>query len=485
MIQGIATGCGEGSLCPDIPVSDVRPRQNGQIMRAVVVDPTVAQRRGRRRHTQALVEIRDVPTPTLPGPGWVLVRPTLSGICVADLELIAGRTAPTPLAAYGAPGAMIPGHEIVGVVAETMGTRHAREGMHVIVEPRLRCHTKGLAECGRCRAGDWHLCENRDRSGPVCGGHGIGMSSLVGGGWSEAVAVHEEMLLPIGDLPDQRAVLAEPTASAIQAAHHWRRDGDRVVVMGSGTRSRLLVATLVRLHPGLDITVIYDSRRDDRTGRMARTRREVASHRHVDFAGEVAAIQRLGAARVWRASPDVLLADAAQHLNARMLRAGDVDLPVLDRGFDAIFDCRATEASVDLNLRLLRAGGTLVMVGRPARQNIDWSLVWDRQLTLTGTAGHGSVNGQPCIGIAREWLLDPGFAVDGVVTHRFPLDDFSRAIATARDGAAVGAVKVVLQGGVAPILTRAAEIEEQNDLDAPLLGAVAARVRSEESVRGA
>ncbi len=450
------------------------------MMRAVVVDPTSTQRHGRRRKPTATVEIRELPMPTIPAPGWVVVRPLLAGICPSDLALVAGRTTPSPLAAYGAPGPIIPGHEVVGFVQATHKTRNAREGDRVILEPQLWCRHKGLPECERCRAGEGHLCENRDRAGPICDGHGVGASLTTGGGWSEAILVHEEMLLPAEGIPDQRAVLAEPTATALHKAMRWQRNGDRVVVVGSGTRTRLIVALLAHLHPHLDITVVYDTRSEDRLTRLGRTHREVGTHLHVEFGSEVTAFSSLGAARVWRSAPEQVLESAADLVGARRLRAGGSNLPVLDRGFDAVFDCRSTEPSVDLSLRLLRAGGTLVMAGRPGRQSVDWSLVWDRELAVLGTSGHGQlVNGRRALDVARELLGDPSFSVDGLVTHRFPLADIDKALATARAGARTGAVKVVLQDPAAPLITGMHDNEIAVNDDEPLLGAVAARIRNE------
>src|SRR5438445_12699434 len=121
-------------------------------MRALVVDPALTapaggsrlRRRRRVTLTPALpVEVRDIRTPIPQGPGWVLVRPALSGICGTDLALVGGDPMPAVLTAYGQPAAVIPGHEIVGVVDRAGQTRWAREGQRVLVTPTLRCAPKG------------------------------------------------------------------------------------------------------------------------------------------------------------------------------------------------------------------------------------------------------------------------------------------------------------------------------------------------------
>src|ERR1017187_6179567 len=225
-------------------------------MRALVVDPSLIdpgagrRGRGRRRHAQQgssiPVEVRDVRTPVPPGPGWVLIRPALAGICSTDLALVHRDPAPNVLTAYASAGTFIPGHEVVGVVERASSTRWAHEGDRVLVEPTLRCAHKGLAECRRCRAGDTHLCENADRGGSLCSGRSVGSSEKAGGGWSEGFLVHEDMLVPADGISDQRGVLAEPAATPLHAVLRWTRRGDTAVVVGPragspGPRARVVM----------------------------------------------------------------------------------------------------------------------------------------------------------------------------------------------------------------------------------------------------
>lgn len=463
-------------------------------MRALVVDPTQWRPPEKRRPhpdgaapTALPLAIRDVSTPVPRMPGWVLVRPALSGICRVDLAMLHRTTGAAVLSAYERPAVLVPGHEIVGVVEQSVQTRWAREGQRVLLEPTLRCAHKGLPECRRCRAGEGHLCENVDRAGAVCSGSGVGASEGTGGGWSDAFLAHEDMLVPADGISDQRGVLAEPLGSAVHAAMRWERRGDHAVVIGSGTICRLLVATLRRLHPDLDVTVIYDSRSTyrSRAGRKARNEAGAGADRQSDFA----AFRALGAARVWPGHPETLLQQVAEHVSARIMRPVDGGLPVLDGGVDVVFDCHATPRSTDLALRLLRAGGTLVVCGRSSRHEVELPLVWARELTVCGSAAYGrEASGRRTFAMVREWLADPGFPVDHLVTHRFPLEEFGRAIETATAGIAVGAVKVVFQGPMA-FTTRLWQAKNgaargNGDSEKPLvLESAAARARSRGGAR--
>ena len=154
-------------------------------------------------------------------------------------------------------------------------------------------------------------------------------------------------------------------------------------------------------------------------------------------------------------------------------------LPVLDGGVDVVFDCHGSRTSLDLALRALRAGGTLVLCGKAGRHEAEWSLLWARELTVRGAASYGrEPNGQRTFAVVREWLTDQSFPIDSMVTHRFPLEDFSAALETAAAGPAAGAVKVVFEGPATAL--RPHEVAAvDHAADAPvLLRSTAHRVRA-------
>lgn len=385
--------------------------------------PDAAWRRG------GVLRMREVPTPQPTRPGWVRVRPTLAGICGSDLKLLHVTGFSPVLTAYSPSGRAVLGHELTGVVEATgPGVRAVREGDVVLVEPTLRCTHKGLPDCRRCAAGEGHLCERLDLAGDLCVGQGIGFSDAapagVGGGWSEGVLAHESMLVPAEGIAPERAVLAEPAAVALHGVLRWEREGDSVVVVGPGTIGLLVTATLRMLHPDLDVTVVCAG----------------------DFGAQRA--MAAGATRTVQQPAGQVLADVAGHLGARLLRPRLGALPVLDGGVDAVFDCVASPSTLDLSLRLLRARGTCVVVGTAAKVGLDWSLIWFRELTVLGSVVYG---GEPALGGRRtfeqvaDWLREPAFAVDALVTHRYPLERHGEALLTATAGPAAGAVKVVLQ----------------------------------------
>lgn len=414
-----------GATVPAL-VADLRLPRAAWTAVAAKRDPSFAWRRG------GVLRLEELPEPRLPDrPGWVRVVPTAAGICGSDLKVLHVLGFSPTVTAYSPNKRAVLGHEIAGVVSACgPGVSRVREGDEVVVEPTLRCVHKGLPECARCRAGEGHLCERLADAGDVCHGQGLGFCTELGGGWSGGLIAHESMLTPTPSVPPDRAVLAEPASVALHAVLRWDRHGesggDRVVVIGPGTIGLLVTAVLRRLHPDLDVTVVC--------------------------AGEFGTEQALaaGASRTVQQPAANVLAEMATTLGARELRPRFGRLPVLDGGVDAVFDCVTSDDTADLGFRLLRARGQYVCVGTAADLDVDWSLVWFRELTIRGTVVYGEepgLGGRRTFAEIADWLAEPGWAGGHLVTHRFPLRDYADALTTAARGPAAQAVKVVLLPG--------------------------------------
>lgn len=403
-------------------------------MRAVLADlsatrylaTAAAQRLPGGGGRTALLSLRDdLPAPVLPrAPGWVRLRTELGGICGSDTAVAHAKSS-TVLSAFYSARRQVLGHEIVAVV-ETAGpgVTAVREGDRVVLDPVLSCVHRGFELCRSCREGFPYVCERFDQPGVTgCRSPTQGFDAALGGGWGELVAAHESQLHRVAGIPSRRAVLAEPASIGLHAALRWRRRGDRAVVVGPGTIGLLTTAALRRLHPDLDITVVGPG---------------AFSHERAMAAG---------ATRVMDPGPRVVEALAGLH-GGRVIRPRLTRTPILERGVDVVFDCVAFNGTIDLALHLLRPTGMLVLVGGAGRQRVDWSLVWNRQLTVQGTVNSGpEEDGRTTMARVTEWLADPAYPVDGLVTHTFPLDEWKAAVATAAAGPRAGAVKVAFRPG--------------------------------------
>ncbi|WP_082100616.1 zinc-dependent alcohol dehydrogenase [Demequina maris] len=168
------------------------------------------------------IDVRDIVRPE-PAAGEVLVRVEHVGICGTDLAIMHGAH---PRAQTG----LVPGHEIVGVVAAATADGPP-VGARVVSEPLITC-----GECRACRTGSSHVCKN------------LGLFGIdAAGGLADYVALPAASLHVVpGHVPALQAVLVEPLAVAVHAVDMaGLSEGDTVAVFGGGPIG-ILVAMVAR-----------------------------------------------------------------------------------------------------------------------------------------------------------------------------------------------------------------------------------------------
>ena len=189
------------------------------------------------------LSLDDVAPPALPGPDWVRVESTLSGVCGSDLAAITAHDSFT-LEPFGAFPFTF-GHENTGRVVEA-GTEAGdwKPGDAVVVNPMLACEQRGIEPCPACVRGEYGLCR-RTQDGAIGNGPMIGYSPATGGGWSKTFVAHRSQLHDAAGLTDDVAVLTDPLASSLRPVLlHPPQDGDVVLVIGAGTIGALTVRAL-------------------------------------------------------------------------------------------------------------------------------------------------------------------------------------------------------------------------------------------------
>lgn len=175
-------------------------------------------------HGPHAIDLIDVPDPTPPGPGQVLVRPEVVGICGSDLHLLAG-----DLDVVGnATVPRIQGHELSALVVR------AGPGVRAeLREPGTRVTMWPLRACGACypcRISRPNVCDAFE----LVGIH-------VDGGLAELLSVPAEQLFPIAVADAEVAALTEPASIAIRAIDRAGVEaGEPVVVLGAGPIGQLV-----------------------------------------------------------------------------------------------------------------------------------------------------------------------------------------------------------------------------------------------------
>ena len=321
------------------------------------------------------IERRDV------GEHEVLIHTKFAGICHSDIHTVRSEWGQITYP-------IVVGHEIAGVVAEVgSGVTKYKVGDHVGVG----CFVDSCRECENCAKGLDNYC----LKGNIGTYNAIGRDGLpTAGGYSTRIVVDQDYVLRIPDgmpLDAAAPLLCAGITTYSPLRHFGAKPGDRVAVVGLGGLGHMAVKLAAAM--GCEVTVLstHESKRKDATA--------LGAH---DFA----------------ATGD-----------------GSVFQSHAER-FDLIIDTVSAQHDYNAYLGLLKADGTMVLLGIPPPSPLSsFPLVWRRrrlagsliggiretQEMLDFCAEHGIVSDIELIGIdaineAYERMLK------GDVRYRFVID---------------------------------------------------------------
>lgn len=371
------------------------------------------------------IALREIPEPALPGQDWVRVRTRLCGICGSDLATIRAEGSP-----YFSPFTSFPfvlGHEIVGEVAEAGAeVDHVRPGDRVTIEPALSCAVRGLTDlCRQCRLGNYGNCEQVTH-GAISAGIQIGFCRDTGGGMSPTFVAHRLQIHRIpAEIPDEAAVLIEPFSCALHAVLQVPTpDESRILILGCGTMGLLTIAALRAV--GCHAEILAAAR----------------------YPHQAAFARELGANAVL-STGDRLYPEVAEATGAEVFTP-ELGKPILVGGVDVTFDCIGSQSTIDDALRLTRARGRVVIVGMPAiPRGVDWTSIWYKELEVRGAYTYGTENFEGrrlrTFELAIRLLAERTELLGSLVSARYPLREYGRAIEHAMRAGRAGAVKTVFE----------------------------------------
>jgi alcohol dehydrogenase len=184
--------------------------------------------------------VEDYPKPKVKS-GWVLIKPSVVGICNTDLELIEGY--------MNFSG--VPGHEFVGVIEES--TDKKLLGKRVVGEINFAC-----GSCEYCKKGLQRHCPNRSV---------LGIQNA-DGAFAEYFTLPRENIHVISDdVSDEQAVFVEPLAASLEILMQTHiKPTMKVYVLGDG-KLGLLVTQVLRL-TGCDLVLV--GKHEDKLGIVGR-----------------------------------------------------------------------------------------------------------------------------------------------------------------------------------------------------------------------
>ncbi len=309
---------------------------------------------------------RDVPTPE-PAPGQLRIRVELTGICGTDLHIHHGN--------FSAEFPLIPGHELVGTVdAIGDGVTGFSPGQRVSVNPNDHC---GL--CAYCTRGQALMCTSLK-----------GMGTNWAGSFAEFLVAPARLCFDVGGLDPEVAVFAEPTSCAAHGletlgAFH----GADALVFGAGPTG-LLLAQLIGRGGASRVTVAASSQfKLERAQRLGIDRTLLMDRSDLD--GSIAALKAL--------SPD---------------------------GFDVVVDATGAAEVSERCVPLARRRGTVMYYGVTGPEDLVRLSPFDifrREITIKGS--FAEIFSFPA---AIEALRSGQARTEGLITHRFALADYGKAV---------------------------------------------------------
>jgi propanol-preferring alcohol dehydrogenase len=189
---------------------------------------------------------RDAPKPS-PGPGEILIRVGVCGVCRTDLHVVEGELPPRK-------SPVVPGHQAVGTI-EQHGQGAGRYPLGARVGVPWLYRTDG--RCEYCRSGKENLCENAQFTGYT-----------VDGGYAAYMVAPEDFVYPIPDefTDEQAAPLLCAGIIGFRCLRHCElHPGGRLGLYGFGAAAH--VAIQVARHWGIEV---YAFTRDPRHQSLAR-----------------------------------------------------------------------------------------------------------------------------------------------------------------------------------------------------------------------
>lgn len=354
---------------------------------------------------------RPVDIPSLPGEDWARIKVRLGGICGSDLNIITLGDSPTVVPFASFPFTL--GHENVGTIDALGGDMDGwHVGQRVVVDPVLSCEPRGVRPlCEACQRGDISQCRHFT-AGRLAPGFIIGTCRDTGGSWSPYFVAHRSQLIPVPDhVSDENAVLVEPFACALHPVlRHPPQPGETLLVIGCGVIGLMVIAAVRALG--------YDNR--------------IVAVARYPFQEEAA--RTLGADVVTRARGVALYETLGEEFGARMHRP-PIGKPILEGGADVVFECAGSDDALDDALRLAGHGAKVVVLGLAAiPKGVDWTPVWMKELSVLGSFLSGAEPGENgpvrTAQIAMNLLAEGKVDLSFMVTHRFRLHDYPRALET-------------------------------------------------------
>jgi len=314
------------------------------------------------------IELVDVEEPSIRAADEVKVRIDRVGVCGSDVHYylhgrIANRVVQYPATL---------GHECAGTVVEAGEAAGLMPETRVAIDPALTC-----GQCDQCRAGRSNTCRQLQF---------LGSPDEAPGAVAEYRVLPAKNCLPIPEsLSLDEATLIEPLSVGLHAMRLGTLSaGARIGILGTGP---IGLSVLLCAKAETEALTAYATD-------LRQPRRAIARACGADWTGnaEEAVVEQI--------------------------------LEQEPFGLDVVFECSGDAACIDQGMRLLAPGGTLVLVGIPAQEQVTFDIHHMRtsELTFRNVRRQEGCM-EPAIRMMAEGRLD----AQRLVTHHFGLEEIGPA----------------------------------------------------------
>jgi L-iditol 2-dehydrogenase len=355
-------------------------------------------------HGKDDLRVETVPVPRI-GPGELLVKVAVCGVCPTDIKKIKYGTVPSP---------RIFGHETAGTIVKAgAGVRGFRVGQRVALHHHVPC-----LDCHACRHRTFAQCTQYKRTGITAG------FEPAGGGFAEYVRVMPFVLPGVVPIPAkntfEEGAMLEPVNTVLKAVRRLNiLPGDTVLIIGQGPIG-LMFTALLNLER-VDVLAV-----DFMPERLAHARKFGAKWTLTPDQLKQAGRAVPGTPRVQERAGRVT--PATQRNNRKNFRfpLSPFRFPLVDAAIitapsdAAVRDCHA----------LVRGGGQVLLFAHTtagAETPIDLSLVCVQERDLIGSYSADFTLQREVARIVFSRKLD----VRSLISHRFPLEHAAQAIEVA------------------------------------------------------
>jgi threonine 3-dehydrogenase len=258
-------------------------------------------------------------------------------------------------------------------------------------------NVEGLEIGQRC-SGEGHLIGRTSRQSRAGRFHldpatrGIGVNEQ--GAFAEYLRLPAFNVVPLpDDIPDDIGAILDPLGNAVHTALSFDLVGEDVLITGAGPIG--IMAAAVARHVGARHVVITD-----------------VNPARLELAGRVA---------------DVVPVNVAEQD-----LSGVVAGLKMREGLDVGLEMSGSQAALDQMVESLVMGGRIALLGiPPGKSPVDWSRIVFKAITIKGVYGRE---------IFETWykmiaMLQNGLDVSGVITHRYPVDDYRAGFEAMLSGA--------------------------------------------------